>query len=430
MEQSKRIKEVKEKVLVSAYACEPDLGSEIGVGWHWVLEMSKYFELWVLTRKSNQDTIETWMNKQEKTYDIHFVYFDLPKRLRFWKKGLRGVRTYYSIWQYLTNKIVKKTMEENGIKIYHLLTYGNSLWPASRYGMKQFFVWGPTGGVDTIPAEYSKYYDKKSRMIEFARRMIVKTLSLNRGFQKRCKNANLILCKSHYMYQAVPERYRDKALLFTDVAVEMMSVNEVVNLQKRDNCIKYIVVGKLDAWRGFDILIEAFEKAYRQNSDIRLEVLGKGTDKERLERMIAERDLKDVVTMTDEVSMVEYFEKVKDADVIVNSSLKEGAVTVSFDSMALSKPLICVDTGGYTRYFDNDYSVILKRGSREKLVNDMSDAIMKLTDPQIREKMGKKANDIGSRYTWEYKGKEIYNTIMKEYKKEINVYDESNGDNS
>lgn len=42
------------KIFVSAYACEPGLGSEIGVGWHWVLEMSKYFELWVLTRKSNQ----------------------------------------------------------------------------------------------------------------------------------------------------------------------------------------------------------------------------------------------------------------------------------------------------------------------------------------------------------------------------------------
>jgi hypothetical protein len=26
----------KPKIFVSAYACEPDLGSEIGVGWHWV----------------------------------------------------------------------------------------------------------------------------------------------------------------------------------------------------------------------------------------------------------------------------------------------------------------------------------------------------------------------------------------------------------
>ena len=31
------------KIFVSAYACEPNLGSEIGVGWHWVLEMPNIF---------------------------------------------------------------------------------------------------------------------------------------------------------------------------------------------------------------------------------------------------------------------------------------------------------------------------------------------------------------------------------------------------
>ena len=47
-----RTEQEKLKIFVSAYACEPGMGSEIGVGWHWVLEMSKYFELWVLTRES------------------------------------------------------------------------------------------------------------------------------------------------------------------------------------------------------------------------------------------------------------------------------------------------------------------------------------------------------------------------------------------
>ena len=51
----------KPKIFVSAYTCEPGLGSEIGVGWHWVLEMSKHFELWVLTRESNRGTIEPWI---------------------------------------------------------------------------------------------------------------------------------------------------------------------------------------------------------------------------------------------------------------------------------------------------------------------------------------------------------------------------------
>lgn len=409
----------KTKIFVSAYACEPGLGSEIGVGWHWVLEMSEYFELWVLTRKSNQNRIDSWMNEQDRQYDIHFVYFDLPKALRFWKKGMHGVRTYYTIWQKLTNKIVRKTMQENDIKIYHLLTYGNSLWPASNYGMKQFFVWGPTGGVDTIPAEYSKLYDTKSRLVEFARRSIVSVLPLNYGFRKRCKNADLIFCKSHNMYNAVPEKYRDNAMLFTDVAVEFNNIKQAVT-DRDDNVIKYIVVGKLDAWRAFDVLIEAFEMAYVNDKRIRLEILGTGADKQRLKRMIAERNLSNVITMTAEVSMDEYFEKMNEADVIVNSSLKEGAVTVSFDSMALSKPLICVDTGGYTRYFNNDYAVVLQRGERRRLAEDMSEAIIRLTNPDIRKELGQKSYEAGRNYTWKNKGQDIYQEIMSAYNKRKN----------
>ena len=399
----------KTKIFVSAYACEPGLGSEIGVGWHWILEMSKKFELWVLTRKSNQDSIEEWMDKQDKEYNIHFIYFDLPKALRFWKKGMRGVRTYYTIWQTLTNKLVKKTMIDNDIHIYHLLTYGNSLWKASKYGMNQIFVWGPTGGVDTIPAEYSKYYGKKSRLVEFVRRSIVKTLPLNVGFNKRCKKADLILCKSNNMYNAVPEKYRKKATLFTDVAVDMNGIEAVPKAS--GGKIKYIVVGKLDAWRAFDVLVEAFAKAYEQNSNIELSIVGKGADEERITQLIKKTNMENTIHMLGKLSMDEYFEKMNEADVIVNSSLKEGAVTVAFDSMALSKPLICVDTGGYTRYFNNDNAIVLKRGSRAGLVDDLAETIIKLTDEDLRKKLGSQAHADGMKYTWEYKGEEIYKII-------------------
>jgi glycosyltransferase involved in cell wall biosynthesis len=406
----------KTKIFVSAYACEPGLGSEIGVGWHWVLEMSKYFELWVLTRKSNQNNIESWMKHQNESYDIHFVYFDLPKALRFWKKGMHGVRTYYTIWQTLTNRIVKKTMQENNIKIYHLLTYGNSLWKASRYGMKQFFIWGPTGGVDTIPAEYSKHYETKSRLVEFVRRLIVKMLPFNYGFNKRCKNADLIFCKSYNMYNAIPKKYRDNAMLFTDVAVELKDYNQKSQKQKSNNT-RYIVVGKLDAWRAFDVLVEAFAKAHMVNPNIELEIVGKGADWDRIKSLIKDKKMEKSIHMCGKVDMDEYFEKMNNADVIVNSSLKEGAVTVSFDSMALSKPLICVDTGGYTRYFSNDYAIVLERNKREQLIDEMEAAILKMTDEKLREEYGRKAYEAGVKYTWDFKGKEIYEKITKAYRR-------------
>lgn len=406
----------KQKIFISAYACEPGLGSEIGVGWHWVLEMSKYFELWVLTRCSNQHTIEPWIAEHPAYSHIHFLYFDLPKWARFWKKGLRGVRTYYNIWQWMTNGIVRKTMQENDIHIFHHLTYGNVLWKVSSYGQKQFFIWGPAGGVETIPKEYSRLYPRKMRLVEKVRRMVAVNLKWNGGFKHRCKNADLIFCKTDILRQHIPARYRDKAILFTDVAVDNLLEAPAITESAPEKRVEFITVGRLDPWRGFDLTIEAFAKAAEKNSHIHLTVIGKGADKERLQALIAERKLTDKVTIAGAVSMERYQEYMRNCDVVVNASLKEGAVTVSFDSMAMGKPLICIDTTGYTRYFSPEYAEIIQRKDRESTIQALAESMVKLTDTHTRYEMGKKAQLAGNLFTWENRGKEIFAAITKALK--------------
>lgn len=400
------------KIFVSAYACEPGLGSEIGVGWHWVLEMSKYFDLWVLTRESNRRSIEPWIAQHPEYGSIRFLYYDWPKWARCWKKGLRGVRTYYNLWQLCTNSIVKRTMRENGIKVYHHLTYGNVLWGVSSYGQKQFFIWGPVGGVETIPEEYSRFYPKKMRMVECLRRMVVGNLKRNRGFKNRCRNADLILCKTDILRQHIPACCQDKAVLFTDVAVDAFSQMAPIETEKDKRVVEYITVGRLDPWRGFDLTIEAFALASAKSDDIHLTIIGKGADKERLTALIDKLNLGGKVTMAGAVSMERYQEDMRCSDVVVNASLKEGAVTVSFDSMALGKPLICIDTTGYTRYFSSDYAEIIQRGGRAGTIRALADSMVKLTDPQIRHEMGSKAQAAGKRFTWQNRGREIYGAIL------------------
>lgn len=396
----------KHKIFVSAYACEPGLGSEIGVGWHWVLEMSRYFELWVLTRESNRPTIEPWIAAHPEYSCIHFLYFDLPKWARFWKKGLRGVRTYYNIWQYCTNSIVKRTMRENDIKIFHHLTYGNMLWKVSSYGQKQFFVWGPVGGLETIPAEYSRRYTGKARIIEWVRRAAIKLLPLNLGFKKRCRNADLMLCKTEITRNLIPESQRHKSVLFTDVAVEDVAKAFEEQAACNDK-IEYITVGRLDAWRGFDLVIESFARVAQNNPNMHLTIVGKGSDKERLQALAKECGVEGQITFTGKVDMNEYYRLLAAADVVINASLKEGAVTVSFDTMAMGKPLICLDTTGYTRYFSNDYAIVIPRTTRSEVIEKLSRAIERMSNADERKLLGEKAKNAGMQFTWEARGKEF-----------------------
>ena len=403
------------KAFVSAYACEPGLGSEIGVGWHWVLEMSKHFELWVLTRESNRRTIEPWIAEHPEFSGIHFLYFDLPKWARFWKKGLRGVRTYYNIWQMFTNRIVKRTMRENGIKVFHHLTYGNVLWKVSSYGQKQFFVWGPVGGLETIPAEYSTHYAGKSRIIEWVRRMAIKMLPLNIGFKRRCKNADLMLCKTEITRDLIPAKHRERAVLFTDVAVEKQPVITDTGNNPNDK-IEFITVGRLDAWRGFDLVIESFARVAKTNKNLHLSIVGKGADKQRLKELANKLGVTELVTFTGNVPMDEYYRLIAASDVVVNASLKEGAVTVSFDSMAMGKPLICLDTTGYTRYFSNEYAVVIPRTGREEVIANLATAMERMTNADERKTIGEKARNAGAQFTWAARGEEFKELLMKNMK--------------
>lgn len=404
------------KIFVSSYACEPNLGSEIGVGWHWVLVMNKYFELWVLTRKSNQQHIEEWMKQNPQEHEIHWLYYDTPYWMRFWKKGLRGVRMYYLLWQQMSDSIVRKTMERENIEIFHLLTYGNALWRISPSGQKKFFVWGPTGGVDSIPEEYCQHYSKLWQRTEWKRRMMVKALPYNPTFKKQCKNANLILCKSYSIYDNIPEKYRHKAVLFTDVAVEPQAVERFFPHTYKDGITRFIMVGRLEAWRGFDLAIEAMAIAVKENSKLHLDILGKGTEKEQILQHIKQNDMEQHVTMCGQVTMDEYYQKMADCDCVLNPCLKEGAVTTAFDSMSFSKPLVCVDTGGYTRYFDNDCAIVIPREGREEVIRNLANAILRMTDPAERKRLGDEAHKRGLGYTWAEKGKSIYETITKAYR--------------
>ena len=66
------------RVLISAYACEPQRGSEPGVGWHWAVEAARHHDVWVLTRSAFRDAIER-ETARRPVPGLRFAYFDLPR---------------------------------------------------------------------------------------------------------------------------------------------------------------------------------------------------------------------------------------------------------------------------------------------------------------------------------------------------------------
>ncbi len=144
---------------------------------------------------------------------------------------------------------------------------------------------------------------------------------------------------------------------------------------------------------------------------VHLDILGKGPDNSRLKGIISSLALTDYATLRGEVPAEEYRRLLHEADIMLNTSLKEGAVTVSFDAMAAGKPLVALDTTGYTRYFRPEYSVIIPRGRRDEVIAAVAAAVTRLGDDSCRQAMGNAALEAASEVSWEWHGREIRDVV-------------------
>ena len=83
------------KILLSAYACEPNKGSEPEVGWKWATELSKLDnEVYVITRLNNKENIEKEI-KKSNFKNLNFIYFDFDKWFLKIFKGKQNKSSYF-----------------------------------------------------------------------------------------------------------------------------------------------------------------------------------------------------------------------------------------------------------------------------------------------------------------------------------------------
>src|ERR1700760_4986720 len=83
-------------VLLSAYACMPNSGSEPGNGWNWAMHLAERgIKVTVLTRIENYAVIEAY-RQEHPNENVAFSYVTVPI-----KRFKAGSGVHYALWQML-----------------------------------------------------------------------------------------------------------------------------------------------------------------------------------------------------------------------------------------------------------------------------------------------------------------------------------------
>lgn len=409
------------KVLISAYACEPYKGSEPYVGWNWAIQMSKYNEIYVLTRANNKKNIDKYLN-ENKNEKLHFIYYDLPKIFRVFKKGNRGIHIYYKMWQSLAYYKMKKTSDYEKFDIIHHITFNEFRTPGSLWKLGIPFIWGPVGGAQEFPKGFDKFYkfNFKYRCMESIRKMINLFYINSNKLKKTYNQSSYVLFATQCNYDILYNNIlKDKSMILLETGID--KVKSYNKDDKSKDKISFLWVGNLIYRKALGLLLEAIHTLKQKNEEYEkkyeFNIIGDGPLKYVYEEYCKKNNLNNV-KFVGKVNHKEVDNYYKDSDVFVFTSLRDTSGNVVLEAMANSLPVIVIDHQGVKDIVDEKSGIKIEPKNSQYVINELVNSIIKLGDEsELRISMGSNGRSrIEEKYLWESKAKIMQDIYGKVYK--------------
>jgi glycosyltransferase involved in cell wall biosynthesis len=396
-------------VLVSAYACEPGKGSEPGSGWNWVCQISRFHECWVITRENHRDAIEESLAANPMPR-AHFVYYDLPKWARVWKKGQRGVRTYYYLWQIGSYRLARKLFRKVDFDLVHHVTFGSYWLPSFLPLLPAPFLWGPVGGAESAPRSFRKSFSFRGQCYEVFRDAARRMGELDPFVRMTAKRAHAGLAVT----TQTADRLRALGCQSVSLSSQLgLTREDLLRLgripPRRGNPFRVLSLGRFLHWKGFELGLRAFAKFHQRYPQSEYWLIGDGPERKRWERLVDDLRLRDSVVLWHTLPRPQVFEKMAECDVLMHPSLHDSGGWVTVEAMGAGLPVICLDLGGPALQVTDVTGIKIPANSPEQVITDLAGALERISrDSAHRLHLGEASRArIEKHYSWDRRGEQL-----------------------
>ena len=398
------------KVLISAYACEPERGSEPGVGWNWVFHLSQFHEVWVVTRAENQETIDSYLLTHPLPA-VHWIYVNLPGLSSLFKRGHRGEQIYYLLWQLVIYFAVKRLQRKIGFDIIHHVTLVNYWIPTFLAILPVPYIWGPVGGGDATPAPFYASFPFRKRMFEYCRRIACRIGESCYFVSKTAKKASVALATTQETALRLKKLGADNVQLFSQVALPESEIEWLTNLPVHNtDPFRIVSLGNLLHLKGYDLAIKAFKEMQAKHLQSEYWLIGEGPERTRLLRLVQELRIADRVHFLGTLPRKEAFARLAQCSVLLHPCLHDSVEWACAEAMAAGQPVICLDLAGPTLQVTEKTGYKIPAISPEQVVSAIANAMLELArNPERRMAMGWEARSrVKENASWKGKA-EIMN---------------------
>jgi glycosyltransferase involved in cell wall biosynthesis len=155
---------------------------------------------------------------------------------------------------------------------------------------------------------------------------------------------------------------------------------------------RILAIGRLIERKGHVYLLQALAELTKRRDDVRLTILGRGSERARLESLIDELGLADKVQLLDYVSDEELAELYQQCDLLVQPSITdsggdfEGLGMVLLEAMSYQKPVVATKVGGILDIVHHNETGLLVEERDSRALAQAIEAV--LTDENRARELG------------------------------------------
>jgi glycosyltransferase involved in cell wall biosynthesis len=197
----------------------------------------------------------------------------------------------------------------------------------------------------------------------------------SRLMKKWLNKAKTIFCAS----KALADVLEQEGVAQNKLSVNYNGVNPSVfyPIQEKTHEQHFVFVGSLIATKGCNELLSAFILAKQKFPEMELDIVGEGPMKNALAEKINQHGLVHCVRLRGSVPLPKVAEYIRQANVLVLPSYREGVPNVLLESFASGTPVISTQVGGIPEVVIEDVGLLVDAKSSEQLAEAMISALEK-----------------------------------------------------
>jgi glycosyltransferase involved in cell wall biosynthesis len=359
-------------VLLSAYACLPNAGTEPGNGWNWAAHLAaRGLRVHVLTVTEGREAIQEHLRAHPQPL-LQFSYVKMPAFLE------HCTPLHYLWWQFAAVPLARRLHRALRFDVVHHVTYSSIHVPTQLWRLGPPTVFGPVGGGQTTPPALVGAFGEKQRS-EQLRTAFTKFLPFSPLHRLWLRKMSVVLTTNTETFQLARALGKREVEPWFDAALPDSFFAEAPRIfSPTTEPLRLLWIGRMVPRKALPLALDVIAQVRRP---VTLTIAGGGLPAEQVHRMITDRGLTGRVFWAERpLDRAEVRRAYIEHDALLFCSLRDSCPAQLVEAMGLGLPVITLDHHGARDLVPDGSGIKVPPTTPEGVARDMAAAVERYHD--------------------------------------------------